>query len=77
MFSRGSPIDELKQFLVYGLYTEETMYEPNMVDTQDEFKAWHFEQVHFYEIGHHLWGLQNAIYQMYKQFLNKSQRLNR
>ena len=76
IFSWGSPIDELKRFLVYGLYTEETMYEPNMVDVQDKFKTWHFEQVHFYETGHHPWGLQNAIYQMYKQFLDKSQRLN-
>ena len=76
IFPWGSPIDELKRFLVYGLYTKETVYESNIVDIQDEFKAWHFEQVHFYETGHHPWGLQNAIYQMYDPFLDKSQRLN-
>ena len=47
-----------------------------MVDIQDEFKLRHFEQVHFYETGHHPWGLQNAIYHIYKPFLDKSQRLN-
>ena len=76
IFAQGSPIDELKRFLVCGLYTNETIYEPNIVCIQDEFKLWHFKQVHFYETGHHPWGLQNAIYHMYKQFLDKSQRLN-
>ena len=76
IFSWGSLIDELKLFLIYGLYTEETMHESNMVNIQDEFKAWHFEQIDFCETGQHPWALQNAIYQMYKQILDKSQRLN-
>ena len=53
IFSWGSLIDRLKLFLVYGLYTEQTMHEPNMVNMQYEFKAWHFEQVDFYETGQH------------------------
>ena len=72
IFAWGSPIDELKRFLVYGLYTNETIYEPKMADIQDEFKLWHFKQVHLYETGCHPWGLQNDIYHMYKQFSDKS-----
>lgn len=76
IFCWGSPLDELKKFLVYQLYTEEALGQPTMIDIQKEFKLWHFEQVGFFETGSHPWGLQNAIHKMYNEFLNKKERLN-
>ena len=70
-------IDELRKFLIYELYTEEALWQSIMVDIQKEFKPWRFEQIGFYETGQHPWGLQNAIYKMYNEFLDKIQRLNR
>ncbi|CAF4937963.1 unnamed protein product, partial [Rotaria socialis] len=77
IFCWGCPIDELRKFLIYDLYKEEVLCKPRMIDIQYEFKAWHFKQVGFYQTGHHHpWGLQNAIYKMYNEFLDKSQQLN-
>ncbi|CAF2056870.1 unnamed protein product [Rotaria magnacalcarata] len=77
IFCWGCPIDELGKFLIYDLYKQEVLCKPRMIDIQDEFKAWHFKQVGFYQTGHHHpWGLQNAIYKMYNEFLDKSQQLN-
>ena len=48
-----------------------------MINMQDKFKQWHYEQHHVYVTGHELWGLQAAIVEQFQQFLDKTETLNR
>ena len=47
-----------------------------MIDLQAEFKAWHTAKYGTILIGGHKWGLQAAIADTYRQFLDKSQTWN-
>ncbi|CAF4179300.1 unnamed protein product, partial [Rotaria sordida] len=73
----GDAEEEFEKFLVYELYTDDMLKHLHMINIQDEFKDWHYIQVGYYETENDKWGLQKAIYVIYDEFLDKSQRLNK
>lgn len=78
IYSWGDAYDELFKFLDCGLFTQEQLRQPCLIDLQEEFKHWHFHQHGYYERKpHEKWGLQPAIHNTFGEFLDKSQRLNR
>ncbi|CAF3720493.1 unnamed protein product [Rotaria sordida] len=72
----GDAEEEFKKFLIYRLYTDDILKVPYMVNIQDKFKRWHRIEIGYYETGMNKWGLQMAIYVIYNEFLDKTQRLN-
>lgn len=72
----GNIIKELKDFLIYNLFTIEELNQVHIVNMQDEFKIWHYNQFGFYKTENNPWGLQAAIYDTYEEFLDKHERLN-
>jgi hypothetical protein len=76
IYSWGDPVKELSKFLIYDLFSSYTLYEPERINLQDEFKKWHYQKYGFYAASGDLWGLQAAIADRFEQFLDKSQTLN-
>lgn len=76
IYSWGHCHEILEKFLVYRLFTQSDIYQPQMYDIQQEFKNWYIKEYSFNPTGNNNWSLQQAIYTIYREFLSKMETLN-
>ena len=74
--SWGDAVSELAPFIIYGLFTMDSVQQPTIIDVQNEFNQWYSGKVYGFQKLQKNWSLQAAIANIYNQFLDKSETLN-
>ena len=76
IYSWGDAMKELAQFTNYDLFNIDALQKPKIINLQSKFLSWHYAKTKFYATNLLPWGLQAAIADQFKQFLDKTETLN-